>query len=337
MTYPFPGIDWTDFIADDHERRPKRLSDLPGDQIFLIAHHSYSYTVGSILNTFKSASRTVTANLAIGPMQRGDDDYKCVHTVEIDRDRAYTTASSMDKVAITFEMANLSLDPPYKVGMTGKQIAAHLAAWMHVHYGMPLTRWHVTCHREVYERGWGSYATSCPGDDLHRALDWIVSEAKKLVASGLAGLGSTPVPKETKVKFYHNEDATARSTGRVVQPGNHFYLNTVKGAEADKASNVVGGIGTYSLTPHIYVEGEPGDEVEVKLLWDDTKTSGPHSPHYIERVEIGPKGFARRSFEFKRGVAAGEAVYAQCRAVETNKASVKVTVFDVDAFLFVAA
>lgn len=179
-----PFVDWVDIIPDDWKARTTPLSGLRGDQIFCIAHHSYSRTIGSILATFKSKDRTVTANLAIGPEVAGVDDYKCVETVPIDRGRAYTTSSSYDNVALTFEMANLSLDPPYPVGRSGKVIAAYVVAWLHVTYGMPIDRHHVTCHREVYERGWGSYPTTCPGDDLHDALDWICAAAIQIVESG---------------------------------------------------------------------------------------------------------------------------------------------------------
>lgn len=265
MVYPFPGIDWTDFIADDHEARPKRLSSLRGDQVFLIAHHAYCYTVGQILATFKSPNRTVTANFAIGPTTRGVDDYKCVHTVETDRDRAYTTASSRDAVAVTFEMANLSLDPPYRVGMSGKRIAAHLAAWMHVEYGMPLDRWHITCHREVYERGWGSYATSCPGDDLHDALDWIVVEAKRIVASGLAGYGYTPI-KEVDVakhrQFQNSTDITIRQGVQdfpIVAAGDTNFAQL--------------GPGLYDILLHLYIRGlVPGMKVDGRLVLEHGTT-----------------------------------------------------------------
>lgn len=176
-------VDRVDLIPDDHESRSRPLSQRGGD-VLVIAHHSVSRTLGAILSTFKSKDRTVTANYAIGPDVAGVDDYKTVLTVRENEDRAYTTSSSKDDIAITFEMADLQLAPPWPVGNTGLEILVELIIHAHEAYGMPVDRYHVTCHREVYERGWGSYATACPGDHLHGSLDWAVDEANRRIAGG---------------------------------------------------------------------------------------------------------------------------------------------------------
>ena len=142
--------------------------------------------------------------------------------------------------------------------------------------------------------------------------------------------------KETEVKTYRKQDATARAGGRTVKPNAAFWLNTTKGASASKATNLVGGIGAYSISPHIYATGTPGDVLEVVLAWDDTKTVAPHSMHYTERITVDKDGFIRANREFKRDVKAGEAVYARLRASKTNKGPITVTVFDADAYLFLA-
>lgn len=143
--------------------------------------------------------------------------------------------------------------------------------------------------------------------------------------------------KEAEVKVYRRQDTTARKEGRVVAPGGGFYLHRTEGLATSQADNIVGGIGEYSITVHVYAEGTPGDVAEVYLLWQDTKaTPRTNSPHYVERIEIGADGTARRNFEFKRAVASGYAVYARLNAPSTNKGNVKVTVFDTDAFLFLA-
>lgn len=170
-----------DVIWDECEQRSKALS-LRGGDVYLVAHHSVSRTLQSILDTFKSSNRSVSANSAVGPLVAGQDAYQSRQTVPWNTHRAYTTSSWIDDIAITFEMANLALSPPWPVGQTGKRWAAELAAAMHVELGMPLDRWHVTCHSEIYERGWDSYATACCGDDLRNALDWVVEEAKRIVA-----------------------------------------------------------------------------------------------------------------------------------------------------------
>jgi hypothetical protein len=172
-----------DYIWDECELRSRPLDKRNGD-VYYVQHHSVSRTLQSILDVFKSKIRSVSANAAVGPLVAGRDEYHVRHTVPWRTHRAYTTSSSIDDKAITNEMANLSLTPPYPVGQSGKQWAAEVVAAMHVELGMPIDRHHVTCHREVYQRGWGSYATACPGDDLHAALDWICEEAKRIVAGG---------------------------------------------------------------------------------------------------------------------------------------------------------
>lgn len=146
-----------------------------------------------------------------------------------------------------------------------------------------------------------------------------------------------PAKKETKVKTYHYQDATARKSGRTVRPGGSFYLHTTEGAPISGATNVVGNPGTYSITPHVYATGTPGDVVEIVLLWDATQTEGPHSPHYTERLVIDKDGQLKASREFKRGVAPYDAVYLRATAASTNKGDVKFSVLDADAYLFITA
>lgn len=189
-------IDYVDLIPDDHLRRSRPLDQRGGDCL-IIAHHSVSRTLGSILSTFKSKDRIVTANYAIGPLVAGVDDYKVALTVRENEDRAYTTSSSKDDIAITFEMADLVLAPPWPVGNTGLEILVELILHANEAYGMPIDRYHVTCHREVYTRGWGSYATACPGDHLHSSLDWAVDEALRRKAGG----GSTEEKEDTDMRY----------------------------------------------------------------------------------------------------------------------------------------
>jgi hypothetical protein len=171
-----------DPIWDDSEPRSKRLTDRRGDEIFFIAHHSVSRTLAAIEATFKSKDRTVTATSGVGPLTAGVDDYRAKQYVPWNDRRPYTTSSWADDQAITCEMANLVLAAPWPVGSTGKSWLAQVIAAMHVELGMPLDRWHVTCHREIAARpGWGSYVTQCPGDDLHGYLDEAIVDAQEIV------------------------------------------------------------------------------------------------------------------------------------------------------------
>jgi len=144
-------------------------------------------------------------------------------------------------------------------------------------------------------------------------------------------------PKEIEVISYHREDKTSRTSGRNLAPGAGFYLHTVANVPASNASNVVGGVGSYSITPHIYGTGTAGDVVEIQLIWQNTKTKpAMNSAHYVERLVVDKDGKIRASREFKRAVAAGYAVYLRVDAPKTNKAAVKITVADVDSYLFVS-
>lgn len=322
---PFP-VDWTDLIADEHRARTQSLYSRNGD-VYLIIHHAYNYTVDQTIATFKSPVRSVSANFALGPKVPGvTSPIYCVRTVA-EHNRAYTTASSYDDRALTVETSNINLNDPFPVAQAAKQRLAQLAAYMHTEYKMPLDRWHVTSHQEVYKRGWGSYATSCPGGDLQGALDWIVAEAKRIVAGG----GTST--KETKVKHTYWADRQGRS----VAPGQEIYLQNSK----KQNQNVVGAPGPYSLTAHVYAEGQAGDKVDVQYIWINATvaegTPGKYSGHYVETLELDSKGQIKASREFKRAVASGWAVFLKVKAHGDNKAAVKISVLDSDAYQFIAA
>jgi len=162
--------------------------------------------------------------------------------------------------------------------------------------------------------------------------------------SDINNIGNTPPTppapprkKETKVKSYHYEDATARKSGRTVKPGEGFYLHTTEGVKPSQATNIVGNPGNYSITPHVYATGTPGDVVELVLLWDATRTDGPHSPHYVERLIIDKDGHLNASREFKRGVAPYDAVYLRASTPATNEGPVQFALLDSDAYLFITA
>lgn len=256
MTFP---VDWTDLIGDDQEARSRSLYSRNGD-VYLVIHHAYNRTVYQTIETFKSPNRTVSAQFAFGPKTAGVDECFAVRTVVEDR-RAYTTSSWIDDQAITVECSNLSLDAPYPVGQSVKRRLAELAAYMHTEYGMPLDRWHVTSHREVYARGWGSYATACPGDDLQAALDWIVAEAIRIVAGG-----NKPEPEEDIMERFAYRDDRDRKLpkGKWVT----VYLN-----DKNDASFAVGkSLGM--VNAYLQLEGLPvGEGLKVRLLKTKAGTS----------------------------------------------------------------
>lgn len=152
------------------------------------------------------------------------------------------------------------------------------------------------------------------------------------------GSGGTPANsgKGTIVKkHYRRRDKTANaSKHRNLPVGSGFYLNQVN-TNVSNATNIVGGIGYYSITCHVYLTGTPGDKVDLVLIWQDTtKKPRENSRHFVETIEIGADGTAKRNVEFKRHVSRGFAVYARLEAPKTNKSAVKVNLLDTDSYLF---
>lgn len=142
--------------------------------------------------------------------------------------------------------------------------------------------------------------------------------------------------KGVTVIHYHREDATSRADGRTLKPGDSFWLNTVNKAATSQATNVAGGIGPTIFTLHVYAHGgTPGDAIDVQLYWDQTKTDGPHSGHYTERMVFDKNGVINHSVTSQRGLGSGDAVYAQLRTPKTNVGVAKITAFDSDAYLIV--
>ena len=167
--------------------RPIPLDELDGDDVFLVIHHAVEDTVQDVIALSKPGGKTVSMTGTIGPTVAGSHEIFNVLVVPWNNGRPYTTSSWIDDKALTFEVCNLSLSAPYPVAQEAKQRLAEIAAAMHVEYGMPLNRWNICSHQEVYARGWDSYPTQCPGEDLQGSLDWIVRQAQLIVA-GLAGL-----------------------------------------------------------------------------------------------------------------------------------------------------
>lgn len=143
-----------------------------------------------------------------------------------------------------------------------------------------------------------------------------------------------PKPKELKVKHYAFQDRRSRA----LAPGEQTFLNPA----GKKDQNVVGSVGPYSITPHVYAEGmEPGDVLEVSLNWQNTKDAPEpwknSSEHYVERVTADRDGKIKASREFKRAVKNGDMVYVRVRADKGNQKPATVTLIDCDSYLFVTA
>lgn len=145
-------------------------------------------------------------------------------------------------------------------------------------------------------------------------------------------------PKGTAVRaHYHRADKYSREGGRVLNAGQHLYLHTSSRVNS-QASNIIGGVGPYSFTTHLYATGEPGDALDITLIWQNQRvTPRRNSNHFTERVYFGPDGNIFSNREFKRGATNGDAVFARVRAADTNKKPATVTRLDTDAYLFAVA
>ena len=139
-----------------------------------------------------------------------------------------------------------------------------------------------------------------------------------------------PKPKELTVRTYRVQDATARAAGRVIPPGDRFY---VAADNPDARVNLIGGVGPYTVTLHLYGKGTPGDAVDVNLVRSNVQEM-KDSPHYIHRFVVDRDGDVFGSVSFQIDAPLGSAIYARATAVSTNTAPVRVTLFDSDAYLF---
>lgn len=188
-------FDWVDFTSDCRPRSVP-LSRRNGD-VFMVVHHAYNRKVQDTIALSKPGGKTVSESCAMGPTTAGvTSPIYSVHVVPWNTHRPYTTASSIDDKAFTYEVSNVDLNSPFPVAMEAKRKIAEFAAALHLQVGLPLNRWHITSHQEVYARGWGSYATACPGPDLQGALNWIVDEAIRIVAEWLRPSALGPDLKE---------------------------------------------------------------------------------------------------------------------------------------------
>lgn len=145
-------------------------------------------------------------------------------------------------------------------------------------------------------------------------------------ASGKTPIGGTPVA-------YRKKDQKAFDTSRIVQPGDGFYLHTDPKQPTKNAANIVGAVGEYSITLPIYLEGNPGDVIDLVLRFvtNPGKKGATSSDHYRHRFIIGETGFAydEAHFEPYVGSKAGPvAVYARLDAPKTNRGPVTVHRFD---------
>lgn len=165
-----------------------------------IWHHGATTSGAGIEANMEPGGRELSATLAIW------NNGLIVGKVP-ERFRPYTSGSyRFDRMAITSEMANLSVDG-WTISDATYAAAGRIAAAEYRLYGIPLDRDHHIGHNELYSEkyGWESYPTYCPGPADR--VGWIVELGRRSVSSGTAGGGYTPIEEETMAgAFYRNRD-----------------------------------------------------------------------------------------------------------------------------------
>lgn len=292
-----------------------------------IWHHQASTNDDGTIQMMVSGSREVSATYTVDNTDYEGRGWARITGVIPEDLRPWTSASrTADGRALTVECANSSGDPTWGIAPESVEACARLAAYAYTQYGVPLKRataadptGHLG-HDEVIGIFGEGYSTACP---MNLPIDTIISRAQQLVAGGTEG--------DRIVQTYHLEDRTTRA----LAPGQQTFLHDTT---SNLDVNVVGGIGPYVITTHVYADGlTPGDALEVALIWENTSNPEPWkhaSEHYTQRLIADEHGVIRDSTTFQRGVVAGDMVFVRVTAPTTNAAPAQVSLIDADASLF---
>lgn len=170
---------------------------------YLQIHHATMTSLSGLISLMQPGGREVSANGALG------NDGHLVEVVPATQ-RAFTSGvASWDRQCITVESCNTSLSPTWGISAATRTRLAKLAVGMY-RLGLlgGLTRQFIIGHYEVP----GTYATACPGPDMH--LDAIVAEANAIYNGG----GSLPEGYDDMIMILAVDDRKGRPW-RMLGPG----------------------------------------------------------------------------------------------------------------------
>ncbi|MFF1875529.1 D-alanyl-D-alanine carboxypeptidase family protein [Kitasatospora herbaricolor] len=196
---------------------------------------------------------------------------------------------------------------------TGRTYRVNLRVW----------NW-LLAHAHEYGFDWAT------GDSSGEAWHWeSLTPPGTTVAGDITG---TVKPKGTKfMKHYPNTDwLAAKKEGRPIAPGTRLRLLK---SNTNKAQNLIGNPGPYSIAPHVAGKGfAAGDSIQLTLKFADAK--GKESTHYPVIGVADAQGNIAISPSFLRETVSGNSVYCDVEANKANKKTGTITLFACDAYLF---
>lgn len=193
---------WLTSSSESSSRNGERIDTL---QI----HHAATTGLNGARSLMDAGGRTVSSNGLLAT------DGTLYEVVALDR-RAFTSATGFDRRSLTVETINSSGAPGWGISDASRERLARLAVAMYragILGGFHRGPGGIIGHNEVP----GTYATACPGPDMH--LDWIAERARSLNA-GLAGLDVTEITEtESDADMPINFRSTTGGVSYTMVPG----------------------------------------------------------------------------------------------------------------------
>lgn len=175
----YPGASWSGVSVNKSPRQGTI-------KLFIIHHWAGGYINQAAAAVAQRAIFMNANERKVSPNWQVNADGSVWEIVPPTPYRAWTSGS-IDHQAVTVETQNIAGAPTWDISDKSEEAIAHILAWAHKKYGIPLQRGKtasgnvvvtpgVIGHREVV----GS-STACPGPSMR--IDWIIERAKQLVAS----------------------------------------------------------------------------------------------------------------------------------------------------------
>lgn len=203
----YPGASWSGVSVNKSPRQGTI-------KLFIIHHWAGGYINQAAAAVVQRAIFMNANERKVAPNFQVNADGSVWEIVPPTPYRAWTSGP-IDHQAVTVETQNIAGAPTWDISDKSEEAIAHILAWAHKKFGIPLQRGKtasgnvvvtpgVIGHREVV----GS-STACPGPSMR--IDWIIERAKQLVAS----TAGTPGVKGKKLMWLEWD---TNGTGWLVTP-----------------------------------------------------------------------------------------------------------------------